>query len=166
MVNKIVRVVLGIIIAVAIIVGVYMILPGKYKMPLTETIQGITKSWSTEVITELKNAKVPNNDMTFGSMMARYTSPAWTVSDDIVDDLGNGTMLIYADTYSCTVAMQSQMADDKNITFTNAHVRLIFDVKRENGKLTRATLKTIMVNETEYGQDSPYYQLCLDSMCK
>ena len=166
MVNKILRVVIGIIIAVGLLIGIYIILPGKYKMPLTETIQGFTKSWSVDVINDLKNAKVPNNDMSFGAMLSRYSSPAWTIADDVVDDLGNGSMTVYGDTFDCTVAMASQMADDKNVTFTNAHVRLIFDVKRENGKLTKATLKSVMRNETEYGQDNPYYQLCLDSMCK
>ncbi len=165
MFNKVMRVLIGIIIACAILFGVYTFLPGEYKNPITQTIQEFTKSWSKDVVNEIKGAKVPNNDITFGEMLEKFSGPAWTIADDVTDDLGNGSMTVYGDTYRCTVSMPNQMADN-NITHTNVHVRLTFDVQRSNGKLTRINLKTITVGETEYGQDSPYWQLALDSMCK
>ncbi len=165
MFNKIMRVILGIVIACGILFAVYTFLPGEYKNPITQTIQGITKSWSKDVIDEIKNAKVPNNDITFGAMLDKFESPAWVISDDVTDDLGNGSMTVSGYAYRLTVAMPNQMADN-NITFTNTHVKLTFDVQRSNGKLTRINLKTVTVAETEYGQDSPYWQLALDSMCK
>ena len=165
MFNKVMRVLIGIIIACAVLFGVYMILPGEYKNPITETVQGITKTWSKDVINDIKNAKVPNNDITFGAMLDKFASPAWTIADDVTDDHGNGSMTVYGDVYRLTVAMKNQQADN-NITFTNVHVRLTFDVQRSNGKLTRLNLRTVTVGETEYGQESPYWQLALDSMAK
>ncbi len=164
--NKVFRTIFGIIIVVGLLFGIYCILPGQYKMPLKETIQSITMSWSEDVVKTLKNAQVPNNSTTFGSMMARYDGSAWTIGEKLVDDLGNGTMTVYADCYKCTVKVENQMTDDNSITHTNAHVRLTFDVTRENGQITKATLRLVTVDQVEYDKDNPYYQLSLDAMCK
>ena len=164
--NKVSRVIIGIIVVVGLLIGIYFILPGQVKMPLKETIQSITMKFSEDVTRTLKNATVPNNSTTFGSMMARYKGSAWTIGDKTVDAIGNGTMVVYADCFKCTVKMENQMTDDNSITHTNAHVRLTFDVTREGEKVTKATLRTVSVDQVEYDKDNPYYQLALDSMCK
>ena len=164
--NKVFRVIIGIIIIAGLLFSIYTILPGQYKMPLKETIQSITMSWSEDVIKTLKNATVPDNSQTFGSMMAKYKGSAWTIGDKVVDDLGNGTMTVYADCYKCTVSMDNPLTDDNKVTHTNAHIRLTFDVTRENGQITKANLRTVSIDQVDYDKDNDFYQLCLNAMCK
>ena len=100
MLNKIIRVVLGIIIAAAILVGIYLVLPGQYKNPITEKLQGITKDWTTGVVEDIKNIKMPTSkelklDKTFGAAFSQYNNPSWIVDNyETVDDLGNGNMTV------------------------------------------------------------------------
>lgn len=164
--NKVFRKVFGVFAVIIVIVLIYLFLPGQYKMPLKETFQSITMSWSEDVVKTLKNATVPNNSLTFGAMMSRYDGSAWTIGEKIVDDIGNGSMTVYADCYKVTVAMEHEFNDDNNMNFTRAHVRLTFDVTRENGEITKATLRTVKIAESEYDRDSFYYQAALDALCK
>ena len=64
--NKVFRKVFGVFAVIIVIVLIYLFLPGQYKMPLKETFQSITMSWSEDVVKTLKNATVPNNSLTFG----------------------------------------------------------------------------------------------------
>ena len=59
--NKIARVVIGILIACAVIVGVYFILPGSVKNPITAWLQNTTDDNYIVIVTALQNSKVPKH---------------------------------------------------------------------------------------------------------
>ncbi len=163
--NKVSRKIFGGIAIIGILVIIFLILPASIKGPMKESIQSFTMPWSPDVIAIIKDAKVPQNDVSFGSMLARYKGAAWTIGEKNVDENGNGTMTVYGDAYKVNVEMPSVMADDTNITYQNCHVRLKFDVTRANGEVTKGTLVSVSAAENEYDQQSPYYQLLLNFLC-
>lgn len=138
MANKIGRIVLGIVILAAVVVGVYFILPGQVKNPLTAMLQSNFDGDNYTPITDaLKNATIPKNKgVTFDSaMMSRTEHPAWTIKKIEVDDAGNGTYDVYADGYKCTVSMENETNDTGMVTFTNAHVQLVFHVTKQGSEI-------------------------------
>ncbi len=163
--NKVSRKVIGFIAIIGLLVIIFLILPASIKGPMKESIQSFTMPWSPDVIKQIKDAKVPNNDVSFGSMLARYKGAAWTIGEKNVDENGNGSMTIYGDAYKVDVEVENPNADDTNTSYPNCHVRLKFDVTRANGELTKGTLVSVSAAENEYTQESPYYQLLLNFLC-
>ena len=176
--NKIARIILGIVIAVAVIAGVYFVLPGQYKNPITQTIQMKTNSNYNEIVDVLKKTTIPKNkEKEFGAVFeAAVGNPAWTIKEISVDDAGNGAYDVYADGYKTTISVENEDNSDGMVTHTNAHIRLIFHITK-NGKEIKigddvlepgksAYPATIEVDETTYNEsdESTYYQKTLDCL--
>ena len=174
--NKIARIILGIVIIAAILAGVYVILPGRYKSPLTAWFQSNFNSNYNSVVGPIKDATVPKHkDKTFDSIMtAATTSPAWTIKEISVDDAGNGMYEVYADGYKCTVTFENENTSDSMVTHTNAHVQLVFRVNKNGTEITMGD-KEVKAGEKAYPDeinvdtytykktdDSTYYQKTLD----
>ncbi len=175
MANKIGRIVLGIVIVCAIIVGVYFVLPGSVKNPLTAWIQNETDSNYAPIVDALKGATIPKNKgVTFDSKVSIMDGNAWTIKKIDVDDAGNGTYDVYADGYKVTVSMENETNDTGMVTFTNAHVRLTFHITKKGSEITigdkevvagkAATPAELSVNETTYHSTDKdtYYQAALN----
>lgn len=176
--NKISKVLLGIIIFCAIVYGVYLILPGQYKNPITSWFQTSTNEDSKAAIDELKGFSVSKFDknipdtVTFDRMMTSATAnPAWTVESSTVDkDTGNGSMEIHADGYKCTIEMDNANADNTK-TMTDVHVQLIFRVTMEQHKVKEIKFDTINAGQETYQKNSQdaaskqYFTGTLESMC-
>lgn len=177
--NKIARVVIGIVVACAVLVGVYFILPGSVKNPITAWLQNTTDDNYIVVVTALQNAKVPKHKkVSYQQMMESATeNSAWTIEKVNVNDAGDGSYLVYADGYKCTVAMENEVADNM-ITQSNAHVRIVFSIEKQGStiKINNKELKDgkaadpseVIVAEYDYkaSEKSPYIQKALDSMTK
>ena len=174
--TKIARFVIGIIIIAAVVVGIYFVLPGQYKNPITAVLQSATDSNYDTIVNTLKGSTIPKNkDVTFDkAMIAGTANPAWTIEKVSVDDAGNGTYKVYADGYKCTVTFENETNSDGMVTHTNAHIRLIFDVTKNGNEITidkktvtvgkEAKPTSIEVDTTVYNKDdkSTYYQKTLD----
>ncbi|HBZ02665.1 MAG TPA: hypothetical protein DEO83_02480 [Lachnospiraceae bacterium] len=176
MANKIGRIVLGIIIIVGILVGGYFLLPGQVKNPLTAKLQDMTDANYAVITGAVKNATIPKNKgVTFDSAMTNKTEhPAWTIKKISVDDAGNGSYDVYADGYKCTVSMENETNDTGMVTFTNAHVQLVFHITKQGSEIKigdkvveegkAAAPSEVNVNETTYKSTdkSSYYQAALN----
>lgn len=180
MANKIGRIVIGIVVVVALVVGIYYILPGQYKNPIKATIQSKTISSYNDIVDTVSGCTVPNNkDKTFGDMMTSATgNPAWTIEEVSVDDAGNGAYNVYADGYKTTVSFENETNDDGMVTHTDAHVRIIFKVTKEGSDIKiknkvletgkQATPEEVQVDESSYKESdsSTYFQRTLDALCE
>ena len=178
--NKIGRIVLGIIIIAGILVGGYYLLPGQVKNPITEKLQDMTDDNYAVVTGAVKAATIPKNKgVTFESAMLKKTEhPAWTIKKISVDDAGNGSYDVYADGYKCTVSMENETNDTGMVTFTNAHVQLVFHVTKQGNEIKisdkvpeagkTAAPAEVHVNETVYKSTdkSSYYQAALNVLAK
>ena len=178
MANKIGRIILGIVIACAVIAGVYFVLPGQYKNPITQTIQMKTNSNYSEIVDVLKSATIPKNkEKEFGAVFeAAVGNPAWTIKEISVDDAGNGSYDVYADGYKTTISFENETNDDGMVTHTNAHIRLIFHITKDGKEIKigddvieagkSAYPATIEVDESTYNESdkSTYYQKTLDCL--
>ena len=176
MANKIGRIVLGIIIIAGILVGGYFLLPGQVKNPLTAMLQDMTDANYAVITGALKSATIPKNKgVTFENAMINKTEhPAWTIKKISVDDAGNGSYDVYADGYKCTVSMENETNDTGMVTFTNAHVQLVFHVTKQGSEIKigdkvveegkSAAPSEVNVNETTYKSTdkSSYYQAALN----
>ena len=114
-----------------------------------------------------------NEDM----MLSATGNPSWTIEELAVDDNGDGSYWVYADGYKTTVSFENEENSDGMITFTNAHVRLAFNVTKE-GKDIKIGNKVIEpdkqigpdhieVATATYNSstDASYYQAVLDALC-
>ena len=176
MANKIGRIVLGIVILCAIAVGVYYILPGSIKNPLTATIQEMTDDNYSIIVDQVKGSTIPKNKtVTYENAFINKTEhPAWTIKKISVDDAGNGAYDVYADGYKCTVSMENETNDTGMVTQTNAHVRLVFHINKQGNEIKigdkivmadkTCTPSEIHVNETVYmsTDKTSYFQGTLD----
>jgi len=176
--NKIARIILGIVIAVAVIAGIYFVLPGQYKNPITQTIQMKTNKNYSEIVDVLKKSTIPKNkEKEFGSVFETAVgNPAWTIKEISVDDAGDGAYDVYADGYKTTITFENDTADDSMVTHTNAHVRLIFHITKKGKEIsigdkvieagTVAYPASIEVDEATYNESDSgnYYQKTLDCL--
>lgn len=179
MANKIGRIIVGIIIAAALIFVVYMVLPGSLKFPLKAKLQDSTDSNYATIVNAVKGSSVPKHKkMSFDKMMSCTDSPAWTIQKVSVDDAGNGMYDVFCDGYKTTVSFANETNDDSMVTHTDSHVRLIFHVTKNNseikigddvveeGKVSYPS--TVHIDDYDYNRtdESTYYQKSLDALCK
>lgn len=174
MANKIGRIILAIVIVIAIALGVYAILPGQYKNPITQWWQTTSNEHDKTAIDTLKSSEVPGHKgITFDKMMTSATAnPAFTVKSSTVDkETGTGTLNINADGYKCTVEMNDVVNDDNAKTFTEAHLQLNFVVEMTNGKVTKIQFPSLSLDETTYNEaettdnQNVYFKAALDQLC-
>ena len=176
MANKIGRIVLGIVILCAIAVGVYYILPGSIKNPLTASLQNMTDDNYAIIVDQVKATTIPKNKgVTYENAFINKTEhPAWTIKKISVDDAGNGAYDVYVDGYKCTVSMENETNDTGMVTQTNAHVQFIFRITKQGNELKigdkiieagkTCTPSEVHVNETVYKStdNTSYFQGTLD----
>ena len=181
MANKIGRIILWIVVICALVVGIYFVLPGQYKNPLTakiqETIDGPNYN---SVVGTVKATTIPKNKgVTYDSAMIKSTENcAWTMEKMAVNpDTGDGAYNVYCDGYKYTMSFEADENDDSMITQTNAHIRLVFHVSKEGSKITvdskeavkgeKCACSEVHVNETVYypnDTENKYYQKALSSL--
>lgn len=175
--NKIFRIIIGIIVVVAVFAVIWLVLPGQYKNPILATYQSKTNDNYDVVVGAVKNSLVQKNKKhTYDEMMLSATgNPSWTIEDMSVD--GNGSYIVYADGYKTTVSFENEENSDGMITFTNAHVRLTFNVTKEGDtvKIGKKVIEPDMqiapdqidVATASYNKtnDAVYFQAVLDALC-
>ncbi len=175
MANKIGRILIGIIVLAAIAVGIYYILPGNIKNPLTATLQSNTNDNYAPIVDALKGATIPKNKgITYDSKISVQDSNAWTIKEISVDDAGNGSYDVYADAYKVTVSVENNTNDTGMVTHTNAHIRLTFHVNKNGSEIKigdkvveagkAATPSEIDVAESHYTSSDEYFQPILNCL--
>ncbi|MCR5226624.1 MAG: hypothetical protein K6E27_05375 [Eubacterium sp.] len=179
MVNKLGRIIIGIIIICALAVVIFMVLPGNLKFPLKAKLQNETNTNYAVIVDAVKNSSVPKHKkVTFDQMMSCTDSPAWTIQKISVDDAGNGMYDVFCDGYKTTVSWPNETNDDSMVTHTDAHVRIIFHVTKNNseikigddvveeGKVSYPS--TVHIDDYDYNRtdESTYYQRSLDALVK
>lgn len=165
MVNKIFRVVLGIIVACGVLFGIYYVLPGQYKHPITQGIQQTFQSDVAMLANTYKFMKVPENDMTFEQMMKGATSGScWVVTTVEADrSSGVGTYEVHAYGFKTTISMPKENGDEKMKTYTERPLEIVFfTTKGADGKVTNSGYKVIIDNEE---QNEYYRQAALNWLC-
>ena len=176
--NGAVRVVIGILIGCAILVGAYFILPGNLKNPITAFLEKTFEGDKyTTVIDPIKECTVPKHKKVTldAAMQAATKNAVWTYKKTAVDKAGNGSYEVYCDGYKCTVSLENDQTADSMITHTNAHVRLTFYVEKNGtelkvgGKTVESGKKlypdTVTIDQIGYSkndQTNTYYQQTLD----
>lgn len=179
MANKIGRILIGIVIVVAVFVVIWLVLPGQYKNPILATYQSKTNDNYDDLVgTIQKSLVLKNKKHTYEDMMLSATgNPSWTIEELAVDDNGDGSYWVYADGYKTTVSFENEENSDGMITFTNAHVRLAFNVTKEGEdiKIGNKVIEPdkqigpdhIEVATATYNSstDASYYQAVLDALC-
>ena len=180
MINKIGRIILGIVIICGLAVGIYYILPGQYKNPLTAKIQeSMDGANYNALIGTIKATTIPKNKgITYDAAMTKATQDAaWTYKKIAVDDAGNGSYDVYCDGYKYTMTFEADDNDDSMITKTNAHIRLVFHVKKDGSTITvdskeavkgeKCAASELHVDEEVYtpnNKDNTYYQKGLTAL--
>ena len=179
--NKVARVLIGIVIAVAVIVGVYFILPGPMKNPLKSFLQSTFNSNYKEIITTMQEAKIKGHKtLTYDEIMRdKASNVAWTVEKIDVDDAGNGEYYVYLDGYKLELELENPLIDDKNKSYNRVHCRYYFRVKKDGTSLTvdkkeANNDKGILPEQIECENDmfhpdatqDHYYQDTIDTMCE
>lgn len=165
MVNKIFRVVIGILVIAGVIYGIYFILPGQYKGPIRQAIQEMIDSDAKKLADEYRNAKVPKNDgVTFEKMMlSASASPSWyvkTISEQA--DKVTGEYEVSVDGYKVTLEMPHENGQTNKQVYTNAHVKIVFNVSRAADGTLKTTGWKLFINDAE--QDDFYKQAACDDM--
>ncbi len=166
MINKIFRVIIGIIIICVVVFGIYMILPGQYKGPLRQVFQEAVDKDAKALADEYRNAQVPKHKgITFDQMMvAASANPSWyvkTISEE--PDKVTGEYEVQVDGYKVTLEMPHENGQSNSVVYVNSHVRIVFHASRAaDGKLTTSSWQ-VFIDDTE--QDDFYKQAVCDDMC-
>ncbi len=137
--NRITRIILGIIIALAALVGIYFILPGSVKYPLQAWFQKTFQSERYSITDTYKNAKVPGYDVTFGDLVDKAgDGGAWVVEvQEESDDGKSGKYYIHAYIKKVDVSMEHENGQENLITHSGADVEIRFDcTKKADGSVT------------------------------
>lgn len=131
--NRIIRIILGIVIGIAALVGIYLVLPGNLKNPLIEFFQKTFQSKTYEVTQYYKDQKVPNLDMTFGDMVENAGDGSAWVTDVLSEseDGSTGQYEVHAYVYKVDIAMEQENGQENLMNYTQATVELRFGVKKQ-----------------------------------
>ncbi len=167
--NRVVRIILGIIIAVAAVVGIYFILPGSIKHPLQEKFQSMFNSDQYETVTYLKTIKVPGyEDITFGDMV-EYAGKhgSWVIDySDVGEDKKSGSYEIFAYIYDVDISMAQENGQDNRVNLSQASVEIRFNVKRTLGQTPEYVVSSYEIALDETNQNSFYKGEALRSLAK
>ena len=164
--NRIVRVVLGIIIGIAALVGIYLILPGNLKYPMQEWFQKTFQSSAYEVSEHYMKTKVPKQDITFGDMIANCSngSSAWVcevLSES--EDKSTGLYTLHAYAYKVDVSMEHENGQENLQSYSQAGVEITFEVEKK-GKDNFVTRAYNVYIDEQYMNDF-YKAQALQSLC-
>ena len=134
--NRIMRIIFGIIIAIAALVVVYLVLPGSMKYPLQEWFQSTFQSSKHELAETYKKAKVPGYNCTFGTMMEKAgDGNAWVVETiDESDDGQSGTYEVFAYAMKVDLKLEPENGQDNQMHYSQVMVEINFKVEKKAGK--------------------------------
>ncbi len=167
--NRVARVVLGIILAIAVLVVVYMVLPGNIKHPLQEKIQSTFQKDKYEAVTYLKGVTVPNSDITFEEMVKKAggSEGSWVIEvANVSDDGKSGDYEIHAYLYKVDISMAQENGQENRKSFTQAAVDIQFNMTRKVGSTPEYVVSTYNIFIDEVGQNNFYRAEALNSMVK
>ena len=130
--NRVVRIVLGIVIGIAALVGIYLILPGNLKNPLLEFFQKTFQKDTYAVSEYYMKQQVPKQDITFGDMIANCGDGSAWVTDVLQEseDGSTGQYEVHAYAYKVDVAMDQENGQENLKNYTQATVEVRFQVKK------------------------------------
>ncbi|MBR3538129.1 MAG: hypothetical protein IKN79_03540 [Eubacterium sp.] len=168
MANTVIRIILGIVLGIAAIIGIYFILPGNIKHPLQEKLQSWLKADQYEAVTYMKSLKVPDEDnMTFGDMI-EYAGKhgSWIIEEaDVGEDGKSGSYLISAFTYDVDLNMAQENGQENRKNITQTSVQISFTVKRTVGQTPEYVISTYNVVVEDTVQNAFYKKEALRSLC-
>ncbi len=140
--NKVVRVILGIVIVAAVLVGGYFILPGQVKWPLTSWFQMNFDSDAAMVIEKgklLKPTQLEDRDPDFKVdntldelLRSNSTGSSWYAE---VIDKETGKYVLHGHGYKVTVQYVKQNNDDTSMHYTNDHIEIYVNATIKNGEV-------------------------------
>ncbi len=153
--NRIMRIIFGIIIAIAALVVVYLVLPGSMKYPLQEWFQSTFQSSKHELAETYKKAKVPGYNCTFGTMMEKAgDGNAWVVETiDESDDGQSGTYEVFAYAMDVDLKLEPENGQDNQMNYSKITLEINFKVEKKAGK-TVTTSYIIRIEDV--AQDDHY----------
>ena len=148
--NRIGRVVLGLIIGIAAIIGIYIILPGSVKNPMKEWFQKTFQSDTYAVAEKYQNSKIPNTDVTFGHAIESCGdgSHAWFV--DVIDeseDKKSGNYEVHSFATKVDIAMEQENGQDNLKSFSQATIEIVFNVRKNSDGTFVTTSYTVMLDD-------------------
>ena len=166
--NRVVRVVLGLVLLIGAVIGIYFILPGSIKHPLQEKLQSWLKSDQYETVTYLKGIIVPGQEeMNFGDMV-EYAGKhgSWVIEEsDVGEDKKSGTYQIEAYIYDVDISMAQENGQENRKSFSQASVDIGFTVKRTAGADPEYVVTSYRVAIDDSGQNNFYRAEALRSLC-
>lgn len=174
--TKVAKILLAIVFIAAAAVGIYFVLPAKYKTALIMTYQKTVDDNYEPLVNAVKATTIPKNkDITYDDAIMKMGNPAWTIEKHAVDENGDGEYYVIADGFNVTISMENETNDDGMMTFTDAHTRLMFLVIKNGDEITTSKKKVIepekpftperiIVDETTYysTDKTEYFQGVLD----
>ena len=166
--NRVIRVVLGIILAAAALVGVYFILPGSIKHPIQEKIQSWFMKDKYETVEYLKKQKVPGSEHTFEEMINGCgSSGSWYIDNANVDEDGkSGVYEIHAFVTKVDISMSQENGQDNLKSYSQATVDISFSVRRKVGAEKEFTVTSYLITIDDETQNQFYSAEALKSMAK
>ncbi len=167
--NRVIRIVLGITIGIAALIGIFLVLPASFKNPLIEKFQSTFQKDKYEVITYLKAIQVPGNEgINLGDMIDKCGKRgSWVIDEsDVGEDGKSGTYQITALVTDVDLSMAQENGQDNRKNFTQATVEIGFSVTRAVGKDPEYVVSSYQLVIDDVGQNNFYRQEALNSMVK
>jgi len=166
--NRVIRVVLGIVLGLAALVGVYFILPGGIKHPIQEKLQSWFMKDKFETVEYLKKQKVPGSEHTFEEMIYGCGDHgSWYIDvSNVGDDGKSGDYEIHAYVTKVDVSMAQENGQENLKSYSQATVDIQFNVTRKVGAEKEYTVKSYMVTIDEEPLNQFYTAEALKSMAK
>ena len=148
--NRIGRIVLGLIIAIAALVVIYLVLPGGVKHPMQEWFQKTFQSDTYAIAEKYQQTKVPNTDMTFGTMIANCSngSHAWVV--DVLseaDDKSFGDYEVHAYVTKVDLSMDQENGQENLKSYSQVSVEILFAVRKNSDGSFVTTSYSVLVED-------------------
>jgi len=166
MANRIFRIILGIVLVIGAVVGIYFVLPGSIKHPLQEKLQSFLKSDQFEAITYLKGITVPNSDMNFGDMIENAGKHgSWIIEDsDVGEDGKSGPYEIHAYVYDVDLSLAQENGQDNRKNMSQAAVDICFNLRRTVGSDPEYVVSSYAIWVDEALQNDFYKKEVLGSL--
>ena len=167
--NRIIRIVLGIILGIGALVGIFFILPGNLKNPIIEFFQKTFQKGTYAVSEYYMQQPVPKQDITFGDMIANCgDGSAWvtTVLRESEDGT-TGDYEVHAYAYKVDIAMEQENGQENLKNYTQTTVDIFFNVtKTFDGKESKYVTTSYMIYLEEELMNDFYKPQCLASMTR
>jgi hypothetical protein len=166
--NRVIRVVLGIILAAAALVGVYFILPGGIKHPIQEKIQSWFMKDKYETVEYLKKQKVPGTERTFeDTINGCGSNGSWYIDvANVGDDGKSGDYEVHAFVTKVDISMAQENGQENLKSYSQSTVDIQFNVRRKVGEEKEFTVLSYIVTIDEEPQNQFYSAEALKSMAK